>query len=109
VPARFESYVPADHPAFRYGLALHEAGFHWEAHEVWEAVWRAAPPNGPDAIALRALIQRANAALKTTLGQPKAASRLAAEADDLLSELKTRGPLPPTSVAAAVLAAPNAP
>ena len=45
VPLRFNRFVPADDPAFLYGLALHDGGFFWEAHEIWEAVWKACPPN----------------------------------------------------------------
>src|SRR5258708_31486823 len=45
VPARFEGFVPASHPALRYGLELNDAGFFWECHEILEAVW-AAPPQG---------------------------------------------------------------
>jgi hypothetical protein len=28
----------------REGMRLYNAGRFWEAHEAWEAVWRAAPP-----------------------------------------------------------------
>src|SRR5258708_12094382 len=45
VPARFEGFVPASHPALRYGLELNDAGFFWECPELLEAVW-AAPPQG---------------------------------------------------------------
>ena len=27
--------------AYRYGARLYVEGFFWEAHEVWEAVWKA--------------------------------------------------------------------
>ncbi len=46
VPARFEGFVPASHPALRYGLELNDAGFFWECHEILEAVWAAAPQGG---------------------------------------------------------------
>ncbi len=92
VPRVFEGAVPADHPAFLYGLRLHDEGFFWEAHEVWEAVWMAAPHNGRDRLALRALIQIANAGLKRALNQPRAAGRLVADACGYLSELNARGP-----------------
>ena len=35
----------AECAAWRIGLAFYRAGFHWEAHEVLEPVWTAAPPN----------------------------------------------------------------
>jgi predicted metal-dependent hydrolase len=91
VPLRFASFVPADNGAFRYGLALHDRGFFWEAHEIWEAVWKAAPMNGRDRIALRALIQIANAGFKQRQARPRAASRLIDEATALLNELVARG------------------
>jgi hypothetical protein len=91
VPLRFDGFVPADDPAFLYGLALHDGGFFWEAHEIWEAVWKAAAMNGRDRLALRALIQIANAGLKLRQARPRAAARLIQEATGLLGELGTRG------------------
>jgi hypothetical protein len=91
VPLRFGDFVPADDLAFQYGLALHDGGFFWEAHEVWEAVWKAAPMNGRDRIALRALIQIANAGLKQRRARPRAAVRLIEEAKALLGEVIARG------------------
>ena len=40
VPPRFGGYVPARHPALRYGLALNDHGYFWESQEILEAVWR---------------------------------------------------------------------
>jgi predicted metal-dependent hydrolase len=91
VPRRFEPFVPANDHAFQYGLALHDAGFFWEAHEIWEAVWKAAPMNGRDRLALRALIQIANAGLKLRQARSRAASRSIEEARCLLGELIARG------------------
>ena len=31
VPPRFGGYVPARHPALRYGLTLNDRGYFWEA------------------------------------------------------------------------------
>jgi Domain of unknown function (DUF309) len=94
LPARFDHFVPADDAAFRYGLALHDNGFFWEAHEVWEAVWKAAPMNGRDRIALRALIQFANAGLKRRMGRAPAVRRLLDEVAAALTELIARGQAP---------------
>src|SRR5436305_7272506 len=105
VPLRFERCVPADNAAFRYGLALHDGGLFWEAHEIWEAVWKAAPMNGRDRLALRALIQIANAGLKRRIERPRAAVRLIDETKGLLSELIWRGGTSePKSVAACLRA-----
>jgi hypothetical protein len=57
VPSRFCDFVPARHPALRYGIALNDAGYFWEAQEVLEAVWAAAPQGGRERILLRACIQ----------------------------------------------------
>ncbi len=46
VPSRFHDYVPARHPALRYGLALNNHGYFWESQEILEAVWAAAPQGG---------------------------------------------------------------
>lgn len=101
VPARFDEFVPFDHPALRYGFALNDAGYFWEAHEILEAVWQAAPKGGRDRILLRACIQIANAGLKQRLGRERAVTRLLAEAKAELSELASRTPKPsfPTSAA----------
>jgi len=92
VPFRFEGFVPADHPALRHGLALNDAGFFWECHEILEAVWMAAPQGGRDRILLRACIQIANANLKSKMQRAAAAARLDAEAVALLDEVQARGP-----------------
>jgi hypothetical protein len=90
IPTRYDGPVPSDDPALLYGLSLYAGGFFWEAHEVWEAVWKAAPMNGPDRIALRALIQLANTGLKLRMGRNAAAARLLAEAAELVTELVAR-------------------
>jgi hypothetical protein len=90
IPARYRGPVPSDDPALLFGSSLYANGFFWEAHEVWEAVWIAAPMNGPDRIALRALIQVANAGLKLRMGRSAAAARLLAEAAELVAELALR-------------------
>jgi uncharacterized protein len=77
--------------AYRYGARLHAAGFFWEAHEVWEAVWKAASKNGCDRLVLRALIQVANAGLKLRMGRKQAAVRLVDEASAELCEAMRRG------------------
>lgn len=90
VPARFRDYVPARHPALRYGLALNDRGYFWESQEVLEAVWAAAPQGGRERILLRACIHIANANLRLRVGKPHAASRLLGEARQELEALKAR-------------------
>src|SRR5665213_1407295 len=90
VPPRFRDYVPARHPALRYGIALNDAGYFWESHEVLEAVWAAAPQGGRERILLRACIQIASANLKLRMQKPRAAARLLGEALAELQELRVR-------------------
>jgi predicted metal-dependent hydrolase len=90
VPSRFRDYVPARHPALRYGIALNERGYFWESQEVLEAVWAAAPQGGRERILLRACIQIANANLRLRIGKPHAASRLLGEALQEMEALKAR-------------------
>jgi hypothetical protein len=55
---------PADSPVFRRGVALFDAGYYWEAHEAWEALWHAAGRRGATADVLRGLIKLAAAGIK---------------------------------------------
>ena len=80
VPSRFRDFVPARHPALRYGLALNDSGYFWESQEVLEAVWAAAPQGGRERILLRTCIQIATANLRLRMRKPHAAARLLGEA-----------------------------
>lgn len=62
--------------AWRTGLFFFENGFFWEAHEALEPVWLVAPKNSVERHAVQALIQAANAALKSEMGRPNAVRRL---------------------------------
>jgi hypothetical protein len=88
VPSRFRDFVPARHPALRYGMALNDAGYFWESQEVLEAVWAAAPQGGRERSLLRACIQIANANLKLRMQKPHASARLLGEA---LAEINALG------------------
>src|SRR5258708_18697747 len=88
VPSGFQDFVPARHPALRYGIALNDAGYFWEAQEILEAVWAAAPQGGRERILLRACIRIANANLRLRIGKLTAAARLFGEA---LAELNALG------------------
>ena len=90
VPSRFRGFVPARHPALRYGIALNDAGYFWESQEVLEAVWAAAPQGGRERILLRACIQIANANLKLRMQKPHATVRLWGEASAAIKDLLSR-------------------
>ena len=49
---------------FRRGVELFDAGYYWEAHEAWEALWHAAGRRGATADVLRGLIKLAAAGIK---------------------------------------------
>lgn len=85
VPPAFRGYVPARHPALRYGLALNDLGYFWEAQEILETVWAAAPQGGRERILLRACIQIATANLRLRAQREHSALRLFGEA---LAELR---------------------
>ena len=88
VPAAFRGYVPARHPALRYGIMLNDRGYFWEAREILEAVWAAAPQGGRERILLRACILIANGNLRLRMGKSGSAGRLFSEA---LQELRALG------------------
>lgn len=90
VPSRFRDFVPARHPALRYGLALNDHGFFWESQQILEAVWAAAPQGGRERVLLRACIQIAGANLKLRMVKPHVASRLFGEALGGLETLSLR-------------------
>ena len=52
------------------GIALFNAGYYWEAHEAWEALWHAEGRRGPTADLLKALIKLAAAGVKVREGRP---------------------------------------
>ncbi|BAL79913.1 DUF309 domain-containing protein [Bradyrhizobium cosmicum] len=94
VPPAFRGYVPARHPALRYGLALNDRGYFWESQEVLEAVWAAAPQGGRERILLRACVQIANANLRLRMQKAHSAARLFGDALAELRALTSRKAAP---------------
>lgn len=78
----------AETAAFRAGFRYLEAGYFWEAHEAWEPVWQALPPNSAERQFVQAIIQLANAELKLRMQRPRAALRLCAMAARHLAEAR---------------------
>ena len=76
--------------AYLYGHDLMRAGYYWEAHEVWEAVWQLTRANSPERVLLQALIQGANAQLKHKMGLSGAAGKLDIQIEELRIELFAR-------------------
>src|SRR3569832_1355188 len=90
VPSAFRGYVPARHPALRYGLALNDRGYFWESQEVLEAVWAAAPQGGRERILQRACILVSNANLRLRMQRAHSAARLFGDAQMELKALNSR-------------------
>jgi predicted metal-dependent hydrolase len=78
-------------PDFRYGVDLFHAGFYWEAHEVWEALWHAVGRAGPTAELLKGLIKLAAAGVKVLEGIPSGAASHARRAAQLLEHAAAGG------------------
>lgn len=76
--------------AWQMGCAFLREGFFWEAHEIFEAVWMACPPNTPEKLLVQAIIQRANAYLKREMGQDRATARLIQASEQLAREAFAR-------------------
>ncbi len=54
---------------FQRGIELFNAGYYWEAHEVWEELWHVEGRRGPTAELLKALIKLAAAGVKVREGR----------------------------------------
>lgn len=84
---------PLDPPRWRmcrrylHGIDLFEAGFYWEAHEAWEAVWNAQGRRGTEADFLRGLIKLAAAGVKLREQRCEGVRRHAARAAELFSSI----------------------
>lgn len=77
--------------AFQGGLEALSRGYHWEAHELLEAVWACLPPASAERHLLRGLIQLANAGLKRRMGRPAAVARILPRAESSLTEAFLQG------------------
>ena len=80
--------------AWRTGWAWLDAGYFWEAHEVWEPVWLACPPNSAERFFMAALIQLANGRLKLAMNRRSAALRIARMGIDHIREARIRSSAP---------------
>lgn len=73
------------------GMALFDAGYYWESHEVWEGLWNAHGRKGPVADVLKALIKLAAAGVKVREGQPRGVSTHAGRAATLFEAVASLG------------------
>ncbi len=75
--------------AYRRGVALWNAGYYWESHEVWESLWHAHRRVGPTADLLKALIKLGAAGVKVRQGQPRGVSVHAERAAALFEAVRS--------------------
>lgn len=80
-----ESSAWRDCELYLRGIDLFNAGYYWEAHEAWEAVWIAAGRRGVHADFFKALIKLAAAGVKLREANPAGARRHLRRADELLT------------------------
>lgn len=77
-PCRGHPKAEADEAAglpFRYGVDLFNGGYWWEAHEIWEDLWRRSPRGTARNHLLKGLIMLAAALLKGSSGMPRGRRR----------------------------------
>ena len=89
-PANISSDNASSNEVWLYGLRLIEEGYYWEAHEILEPVWFNAKPNSRERFFIQGIIQFANATLKAEMRKPKAALRLCALCDELLTNASSQ-------------------
>jgi uncharacterized protein len=81
----------ANSPQFIRGVALFNAGYYWEAHEVWEGLWHAYGRKGVLADVIKALIKLAAAGVKVREGQEHGVRTHAGRAAELFAAARTVG------------------
>ncbi|MEM9062342.1 MAG: DUF309 domain-containing protein [Pseudomonadota bacterium] len=82
----------SENETYLYGIEIYNAGFFWEAQEVWEPVWMRAAGNSRERLLLQGLIQLTNACLKIAMEHPTAALRLLDVAECKLSDAAQKCP-----------------
>lgn len=74
--AYFEPARWSENEDYLFGADLYNAGFFWEAHEVWEGLWHSAKHDALQADFLQGLIQCSAACLKIPMQQPAGLEKL---------------------------------
>jgi predicted metal-dependent hydrolase len=78
----------ADSAAYCYAIDLFNHGFYWEAHEVWEGLWRDLGRVGLGADFLKGLIKLAAALVKAREGRREGVRRHARRAGQLFAAVR---------------------
>lgn len=66
---------------YLYGVDLFNRFYFWEAHEVWEALWKSHPPERDPALFIQGLINLSASFLKLHMGALPASHKLWASAE----------------------------
>lgn len=76
---------------FLRGVELFNAGYYWEAHEVWEGLWHVEGRRGTTADVLKALIKLAAAGVKVREGRENGVRTHCRRASELFSSSARQG------------------
>ncbi len=76
---------------YLYGLDLYQHQYFYEAHEVWEELWKHVGPKSEIGKFLQARILMAGAELKKMMSETKPALRMQKRAEEILKELAHEG------------------
>ena len=82
---------PSSSALFLRGVDLFNAGYYWEAHEAWEALWHAHGRVGATATLLKGLILLAAAGVKVREGRPAGVATHAGRASRCLEAVRVEG------------------
>lgn len=83
---RITAATLAGNPRWLHGLDLSNAGFYWEAHEVWESLWYFFGRTSPEAQFIQGLIHLAAACVKVREGKPIGVARHTKRARELIED-----------------------
>jgi predicted metal-dependent hydrolase len=90
-PPAIEGDAWPDSKAYLRGVQLFNAGYYWEAHEAWEALWHAHGRRGAVATVLQGLIKLAAAGVKIREGRATGARTHARRAAEHFAEAASTG------------------
>ncbi len=86
-PPAIEGDAWPESNAYLRGVELFNAGYYWEAHEAWEALWHAHGRQGAIATVLKGLIKLAAAGVKIREGRASGARTHARRAAEHFAEV----------------------
>jgi len=78
--------------AFHIALNFMQSGFHWEAHEILEAIWMNTAQNSIERLFTQCIIHLANANLKHIMKRETATQKIMSQANALSAEIGRRAP-----------------